>query len=180
MEKREIKEKIWLFAHSTEPEDRREWAVLYWKSKGLKHQEIAEMWHYSLEWVQRYMTNTYERFGIPKELNKYEKFERLKQEVLPVLNEFLEQEPETLKELPPPPVGLPKDLVPIEDPLLSDNPEEPGNSKSPGGSTVNSDQQAITNPEVVEGEVVSDGQRGASTRSGTCGVISCLLVFSFR
>ena len=37
-----IQDQIWLLAHSKEPEDRREWAVLYWKSQGLTHREIAD------------------------------------------------------------------------------------------------------------------------------------------
>jgi len=98
-----IESAIWLLAHSQEPEDRREFAVLYWKSKGLKHKEIAAMWGYSEEWVQRYMTRAYVTFGIPKNLNKYQKYERLEKEVFPKLKEFIEGNAQVLKELPPPP-----------------------------------------------------------------------------
>ncbi len=113
-----IEEEIWNLAHSANSEDRREWAVLYWKSQGLKHKEIANQWNYSIQWVQRYMTRTYERFGIPKNLDKYQKFEMLENMVFPKLREFIAGEPNILKELPPPPVGQPTPPEPIiEDPF---------------------------------------------------------------
>ena len=98
-----IDNEIWILAHSSNPEDRREWAVLYWKSKDLKHEEIADKWGYSKQWVQRYMTRTYKRFGAPKELNRIEKFDWLKKHIFPRLEKFIEGNPDTIKELPPPP-----------------------------------------------------------------------------
>ena len=106
-----VRSAIYLLAHSSNPEDRREWAVLYWKSQGLKHEEIANKWGYSIKWVQRYMTNAYTRFEVPKQLNKYEKLEYLEKKVFPLIREFIANEPDIIKELPPPPTGA----VPFEE-----------------------------------------------------------------
>lgn len=97
-----IEDTLWLLAHSDDPNDKKEWAVLYWKSQGLKHQEIADGWGYTKEWVQHYMTRIHRRFETPKELNQIEKNEWLENNVYPALRKFLEDHPETTKELPPP------------------------------------------------------------------------------
>jgi hypothetical protein len=101
-----IEDTIWLLAHSSNPEDKREWAVLYWKSQGLKHEEIANKWGYSINWVQRYMTRAYKRFEVPPELNKYEKLQHLEERVFPPMRKFIANEPEIVRELPPPPTAF--------------------------------------------------------------------------
>lgn len=102
-----IKDKIWLLAHSKEKEDRREWAVLYWKSTGMTHRQVADQLGYSKDWVQRYMGKAHDRFETPKDLDSEEKYEWLQDNVFPALKEFVQGEPDTLKELPPPPEGEP-------------------------------------------------------------------------
>jgi hypothetical protein len=97
-----IKDQIWLLAHSDEPEDRREWAVLYWKYQGKTHREVADKLVHGKDWVQRYMTAIYRRFDAPKDLDRDEKFEWLVRNVFPALKEFLENNPDIVKELPPP------------------------------------------------------------------------------
>ena len=98
-----IESELWLLANSKEPEDRREWAVLYWKYHGLTHQQVADKLHYGKDWVQRYMTSAHRRFGTPDGLESLERFEWLQENVFPALKKFLEDNPDTLKELPPPP-----------------------------------------------------------------------------
>ncbi len=60
-----IKDKIWLLAHSKDKEDRREWAVLYWKYQGYTHRKVGETLFKGKDWVQRYMTRIYKRFDAP-------------------------------------------------------------------------------------------------------------------
>ncbi|MBI5954470.1 MAG: helix-turn-helix domain-containing protein [Chloroflexi bacterium] len=120
-----IEDTIWLLAHSSSAEDKREWAVLYWKSQGLKHEEIADKWGYSIQWVQRYMTKAYERFGIPKELDKYEKYRRLEQEVFPIMRKFIEDDPESVKVLPSPPTEFIEESEPKTQPKRSIAPVAP-------------------------------------------------------
>jgi hypothetical protein len=121
-----IQDEIWLLAHSKEPEDRREWAVLYFKSQGLTHRQVGEKLGYGKDWVQRYMTSAYRRFGAPKDVDRDEKFEWLEKNVFPALREFIAGNPDTLKELPAPPEGEPPEepksikLVPPPGPIIID------------------------------------------------------------
>src|ERR1051325_753412 len=95
-----IKDTLWLLAHSKEAEDRRQWAVLYWKYQGLTHRQVGAKVRKSEHWVQRYMTMIYKTFGTPDIPDKEEKFQWLVDNVFPALKEFLEQNPEVIRALP--------------------------------------------------------------------------------
>ncbi len=103
-----IQDEIWLLAHSENPEDRREWAVLYFKAQGLTHKQVADQLSYSRAWVQRYVSRAHKRFHTPDDLaDDAERAEWLATHVYPPLREFISGHPELLKELPPPPQGEP-------------------------------------------------------------------------
>jgi hypothetical protein len=122
-----IKDTIWLLAHSQDNEDKREWAVLYWKYRGVidelghTHQVISKRLFKSKNWVQRYMTRIYKRFNTPPIQDPDEKFQWLVDNVFPALKEFLEVDPEGRKLLPPPLEMIDED--PPGEPL-SEPPEE--------------------------------------------------------
>jgi len=144
-----IQDQIWLLAHSKEPEDRREWAVLYWKSQGLTHREIADKLGYGKDWVQRYMTSAYRRFGAPKDVDKDEKFEWLQKNVFPALKEFIAGNPDTLKELPPPPTGEPEILEGVVE--EDSGPTPPPPPKQEKTITIEGDRTRHLNPWIVLG-----------------------------
>lgn len=117
-----IKDTIWLLAHSEDPHDKREWAVLYFRAQGKNPEQVADQLHMSVEWVALYMGKIIKRFGIPIKLDKYKKLKQLQQTVFPAVKEFIEEHPETLKELPPPPadevvIGEPVDETVVGEPV---------------------------------------------------------------
>jgi hypothetical protein len=109
-----VKDTIWLLAHSKEKEDQREWAVLYWKYQGYTHREVGEKLFHGKDWVQRYMTAIYKRFGAPPIQDKDEKFQWLVDNIFPALKEFLEQDSEAQKLLPPPLEQVEEEITAIE------------------------------------------------------------------
>jgi hypothetical protein len=113
--KMSIKDKIWLLAHSKDKEDRREWAVLYWKWHDLTHRQVGGRLGKGKDWVQRYMSRIYKRFDAPPFDDKDEKYQWLVDNVFPALNEFLQQNPETIRGLPEP-LEIEKDLLPPSPP----------------------------------------------------------------
>lgn len=96
-----IYDTIWLIAHSSNPEDRRTWAVLYWKSQGMTHKEIATHLEYGYHWVQRYLTRTYRILGVT-DWSKEEKETLLETQIYPAVRRVVEGDPELLKVLPVP------------------------------------------------------------------------------
>ena len=116
-----IQDTLWLLAHSKEAEDRRKWAVLYWKYQGLTHRQVGGKLRKGVDWVQRYMTAIYKTFNAPDIKDKEEKFQWLVDNVFPALKEFLEQYSSTLEALPPP---LPEDII-------INPPEPPDKTKIP-------------------------------------------------
>lgn len=117
-----IKDIIWLLAHSEDAHDKREWAVLYFRAQGKNPQQVADQLHMSVEWVALYMGKVIKRFGIPVRLDKYKKLKTLQDTVFPAVREFIEGNRDTLKELPPPPVGEPP-LEPADMELVKDYPK---------------------------------------------------------
>src|SRR5215216_2035649 len=77
-----------------------QFAVLYWKCQGMKHEDIAEKFNYSMAWIQEHSSSGQKKLGITGHPKSREKI--LEDEVCPALFEWVKQNPERVKALPPP------------------------------------------------------------------------------
>lgn len=103
-----LRDEIWQLAHSSEPEDKREWAVLYWRSQGLTVPQVSDKLGMSQQWVRRYITCAYKRFGCP-ETDQKRKEQWMEKNVLETIREFIRTVGKALE-----PVNVP--LIPPEVP----------------------------------------------------------------
>jgi hypothetical protein len=135
------------------------------------------------------MTNVYQKFGVDKRVHSTERWEYLRNEVCPVVDKLIGKNTRILD-------SWPKNGYISSAIILSEEQEVEQNEKveEDRGEKVEDDQipnvderilalviydenqLSETKTEVIMGEVVPDSQGGASRTSGTCGVISCLLV----
>jgi DNA-binding CsgD family transcriptional regulator len=83
--------------------------VLYWKSKGLNYEQIANKLDYSVDWVQLQMSTVYAKLGFKKDMHWTKRRDILANEVYPLLpkdlkdwkKEIREEIPETKEETIP-------------------------------------------------------------------------------
>jgi len=68
-----------------------EFTVLYWKSQGLKYEQIATQLDYSIDWVTLQMGNVYRKFGFKKDMHWTKRQEILEKEIYPKLPKNLEE-----------------------------------------------------------------------------------------
>jgi hypothetical protein len=172
IDKQEIIEKLKALAESRAPEDRRHWAVLYWKSQDLTHEQIADILDRSVQWVQRYSSRTYETFGI-KDWEDEKKKMWLEKECLPVLKELIRGEPYLFKappKLPPEPSKGPvTPLKPgrsIASKEPEDTPEEGPPVMEPKNWTLPVGVELRTRNEVQDAKETQEFQCGVQNESG--------------
>lgn len=78
-----------------------EFAVIYWKSQGFTHDQVAQILGWGMDNVQKYISSAHKKLGLG-ELLQRRREPLLENEIYPALREWIKQHTEALDNLKPP------------------------------------------------------------------------------